>query len=110
MADHGERHLLHAYIDDELDLVRSLELEEHLAECPDCAQEVASYRALRQTITPELRYKAPGYLRSGVLNRLENAERPKPAGMGSGARVASAADAALDAAAASMTTDRERGR
>jgi len=79
MDDHGERHLLHAYIDDELDLVRSLELEEHLAECPDCAQEVASYRALRQTITPELRYKAPGYLRSGVLNRLENAERPKPA-------------------------------
>jgi len=79
MADHGERHLLHAYIDDELDLVRSMELEEHLAQCPDCAQQVVSYRALRQAITPELSYKAPGGLRSAVLDELENAERRKPA-------------------------------
>jgi len=31
---------LHGYLDGELDLVRSLEIEEHLKTCPDCAQEL----------------------------------------------------------------------
>ena len=31
MASHAQRNLLHAYLDDELDLVRSMELEDHLA-------------------------------------------------------------------------------
>ena len=79
MGDHAERSLLHAYIDDELDLVRSVELEDHLAECADCAQQVASYRALREAITPELRFKAPADLRSRVLSELRSVERPKRA-------------------------------
>ena len=77
MAEHAERNLLHAYIDDELDLVRSMELEDHLAECADCAQQVASYRALRETITPEFRYKPHVDLRARVLTELRTAELPK---------------------------------
>ena len=39
MANHAQRNLLHAYLDDELDLVRSMELEDHLVECGDCARQ-----------------------------------------------------------------------
>ena len=39
--------LLEAYLDGELDLVRSLEVERHLAECELCAAALSSHRALR---------------------------------------------------------------
>jgi len=39
--------LVHAYLDGELDLVRSLELEEHLKTCESCAQELRSQQTLR---------------------------------------------------------------
>jgi len=75
MASHAQRNLLHAYLDDELDLVRSMELEDHLAECGDCATEVASYRALRERVLAvDLRYEAPAHLRSRVLRQLEEQE------------------------------------
>ncbi|HWC17260.1 MAG TPA: anti-sigma factor [Terriglobales bacterium] len=77
MAEHAQRDLLHAYIDDELDLVRSMELEDHLTECADCVQQVESYRALREAITSELRYKAPADLRSRILNQVQDADRPE---------------------------------
>jgi anti-sigma factor RsiW len=40
--------LLHGYLDGELDLVRSLEIEEHLKTCPDCAQEIWNQQTLRK--------------------------------------------------------------
>ena len=39
--------LIQAYMDGELDLVRSLELEEHLKTCESCAQELRSQQTLR---------------------------------------------------------------
>lgn len=55
--------LLHAYFDNELDLVRSLELEEHLKRCPECAQELWSYQTLRNTFrSGELYHRAPAGL------------------------------------------------
>ena len=39
--------LLNAYVDGELDLVRSLEIEEHLKTCPGCAEQLAGDRRLR---------------------------------------------------------------
>lgn len=78
MANHTQRNLLHAYIDDELDLVRSMELEDHLVECGDCAREVASYRALKETLEPaDLRYAAPEGFRERLMAKLEEAERPQ---------------------------------
>jgi len=77
MTNHAQRNLLHAYLDDELDLMRSMELEDHLAECADCAQEVASYRALRESVQgADLRYRAPEEFRSRVIAQLRESERP----------------------------------
>jgi anti-sigma factor RsiW len=55
--------LLHAYLDSELDLVRSLELEEHLKVCPDCAQELWTQQTLRKAFrSANLYYRAPAGL------------------------------------------------
>lgn len=71
MANHAERNLLHAYLDDELDLVRSMELEDHLAECSDCADEVASHRAVRESMQgANLRYRAPAELIARLQSEL----------------------------------------
>ena len=77
MTSHAQRNLLHAYIDDELDLVRSMELEDHLAECADCALQVESFRALRAAFAAsDLRYAAGDQLRTRITQALEKAERP----------------------------------
>ena len=63
--------LLHAYFDSELDLVRSLELEEHLKHCPDCAQELWSYQTLRKSFrSTELYHRAPEGLQARILAAL----------------------------------------
>jgi anti-sigma factor RsiW len=75
VANHAQRNLLHAYIDDELDLVRSMELEDHLVECADCAHEVAGYRALREKIAAsDLKYAAPAALRMKIQGQLKREE------------------------------------
>jgi len=40
------RALIHAYLDGELDLVRAMEIEDHVGGCPDCAREHGNWRAL----------------------------------------------------------------
>lgn len=75
MTNHAQHNLLHAYLDDELDLVRSMELEDHLVECGDCAHEVASYRVLRERVwTDNLRYQAPGSFRLRLLKEIREQE------------------------------------
>jgi anti-sigma factor RsiW len=49
--------MLHAYFDGELDLVRSLEFEEHLKACESCAKELSSLRSLRKDIASEALYR-----------------------------------------------------
>ncbi len=57
------RGLLQAYADGELDLVRQLEVEVHLAGCPACRQAVASLRACRTAVSEGLpRYSMPPHL------------------------------------------------
>jgi anti-sigma factor RsiW len=59
--------LLHAYLDTELDLVRSLELEEHLKSCPDCAQELWTQQTLRQGLrNANLYHRAPAGLEARI--------------------------------------------
>jgi anti-sigma factor RsiW len=79
MSNHAQQNLLHAYLDSELDLVRSMELEDHLVECGDCAREVASFRALRESVSgADLRYHAPADFRSRLLTELRETEQPQP--------------------------------
>ena len=57
------RQLLHGYADGELDLVRSLEVEEHLRECSGCAEALGQQQALRSALRQEALYhRAPAHL------------------------------------------------
>jgi anti-sigma factor RsiW len=57
------RGLLQAYADGELDLVRQLEVEAHLAGCPACRQVVDNLRACRIAVSEGLpRYTMPSHL------------------------------------------------
>jgi anti-sigma factor RsiW len=52
--------IIHAFLDGELDLVRQIEIEHHLAECPTCARDYRGLRSLRETLDSEDRYfRAP---------------------------------------------------
>src|SRR5436305_4428540 len=78
MSNHTQQNLLHAYLDRELDLVRSMELEDHLVDCSDCAREVASFRALRESVIgADLRYRAPADFRARLLSELQQAQQPQ---------------------------------
>jgi anti-sigma factor RsiW len=60
--------LLHAYSDGELDLVRSLEIEEHLRTCPACAQELREQQTLRKNVrSANLYHRAPEALRARMI-------------------------------------------
>jgi anti-sigma factor RsiW len=59
--------LLHGYLDGELDLVRSLDFEEHLKACPDCAQELWTQRNLREAFrSAHLYERAPEGLEARI--------------------------------------------
>jgi anti-sigma factor RsiW len=61
------QHLLHAYSDAELDLVRQVEIEDHLTDCTDCAEQERRLRSLRAVISsPALYYRAPAALRTRI--------------------------------------------
>lgn len=63
--------LVHAYLDGELDLVRSLELEEHLNSCVECSQELGSQQELRESVrTAGLYHVAPESLEARIRSRL----------------------------------------
>jgi anti-sigma factor RsiW len=60
--------LLDPYADGELDLVRHVEIDEHLAECAACAEQEKRLRSLRAAVSsPELYHRAPDALRARVL-------------------------------------------
>ena len=60
------RRLIVAYSDGELDLVRSLEVEEHLRGCDSCASARENLRVLKQAAHSAY-FRAPGGLRESVL-------------------------------------------
>ena len=70
------RMLLDAYVDGELDLVRSLEMEKHLGGCKACARAVENQRALSSAMrSGGLYYQAPATLGPRVDAMLERAAR-----------------------------------
>ena len=77
MACGNNRLLLHAYFDGELDLVRSLEIEEHLKSCTACAEELQKQRSLRSALRSGGLYQsAPSSLRQRMAEsaRAESGE------------------------------------
>jgi anti-sigma factor RsiW len=72
--------LLHAYSDGELDLVRTIEIEEHVKTCASCAQELREQQTLRKGIrSANLYHHAPESLRARIIASA-GAENPRGAG------------------------------
>jgi anti-sigma factor RsiW len=72
MTCHDTRPLLDGYLDGELDLLKNLELEQHLAECHDCTRLYQSHRALGLAVRSDaLYYRAP----AGLDRRIHQALR-----------------------------------
>ena len=70
------RPLVHAYVDGELDVVRSLEVEAHLSSCAVCAREQASLRALHTAFSNgALYHEAPAGLERRVRAAVRDARR-----------------------------------
>lgn len=67
MACESNGRLLHGYLDGELDLVRTLDFEEHLKTCAACAGELREQQNLRQSLRSANLYgRAPESLRSRI--------------------------------------------
>ncbi len=65
-------HLVHAYLDGELDTAAALEFERHLASCPTCSPLLAALRQLRAALAKDHFYRRPpAGLRGEVLRRLD---------------------------------------
>ncbi len=66
------RPLLDAYADDELDLAKALEVQEHVMKCPDCSRALNNIRILREGIgSPSFYHQAPPALRKRVTASLK---------------------------------------
>jgi len=69
------RAFLHAYLDGELDLVRQVEIEEHLRTCGACSRIHQARLALGSALrSDELYFRAPAHLERKIRNA---AQRPK---------------------------------
>jgi len=72
-----DQDLLQAYLDDELDVARTIEMERHVAGCTACADALAGQRALRDALAaPELRFASPPDLAARVRTALDAAASP----------------------------------
>jgi anti-sigma factor RsiW len=70
--------LLHAFVDGELDLVRHLEIEHHLAECSGCGEERERLCSLSAALkTDGLYFRAPPGLPGSVRASLRRAAGPE---------------------------------
>jgi anti-sigma factor RsiW len=66
--------LIHGYLDGELDLMKCLEIEQHLQECPACAQAHASLQAVRAAVqNSSLYFQTPPGLAKRVQSSLRGA-------------------------------------
>ena len=71
---------LHGYVDGELDLVSSLDIEHHLQGCAPCSAALTRHQALREAFRePTLYYRAPAALRQRLRSAVHQAAGPAPA-------------------------------
>ncbi len=71
--------LIHGYLDGELDLVKSLEIEKHLAQCHTCTQNYEALRSLQSRVSDSsLRFEPPASLEKRLRSSLRREEKPQP--------------------------------
>ena len=75
--------LIHGYVDGELDLVRSLEIERHIEGCEVCSRAYRTQQDLKRMLqSAPLRFIAPQDLRSRIQSSLRKAAEAAPARRG----------------------------
>ena len=85
MSCQKAQELIHGYLDGELDLSRSLEVEQHMHECEICARNYRSQTTLRSSLKNDsLYYPAPGNLKKRIQSSLRKEARTgaSPRGFG----------------------------
>src|SRR5258708_21771591 len=71
MSCESTQRFVPGYLDGELDLVRTIEMETHLKSCAACARELESQQALREVLRRgSLAYAAPAALRMRIQSSL----------------------------------------
>jgi anti-sigma factor RsiW len=71
--------LLHGYVDGELDLVRHLDIEHHLADCPDCARACKQLQVLQAALRGKsFHYTPPPGLRRRIESSLRDLDDSGP--------------------------------
>jgi anti-sigma factor RsiW len=74
MNCHDAQEMLHGYLDGELDLPATLLIEQHVRECPACAQTLAEQKVLQTAMKSDgLYYAAPEGLHERVRSALRRA-------------------------------------
>jgi len=74
-------HLLHAFLDGELDAVNAAAFEAHLKTCPGCSEALAELQTLRGRLAdPALRRAAPDGLRSRIERSIAATSAPRRRG------------------------------
>jgi anti-sigma factor RsiW len=105
------RELIHAYIDGELDVVRSVEMEEHLGECRTCADEYGMLRSLRSELSvQDLSFKASPSLHKRIRKALRVEAKTEGSSWAVGWRWLSAAVPVAAVAVLTLTVIPLRGR
>jgi anti-sigma factor RsiW len=88
--------LLGAHADGQLDTARTLEVDDHLAQCETCRERVALDRALRGSLKKAVRTSAPSDVRARVLASLASAAaRADGSDANANANAETSADASL---------------
>jgi anti-sigma factor (TIGR02949 family) len=68
--------MLQSFIDGELDSIHSTQFENHLATCPDCANEMERLYAMRRTIGRDgVRWQTPEDVRARIMSTLSLEEK-----------------------------------
>ena len=71
--------LIHGYVDGELDLVRSIEIERHIEGCEVCSRAYRMQQDLKRALrSAPLRFNAPQDLRSRIQSSLRKARKAAP--------------------------------
>ena len=78
MSCQRAQELIHGYLDGELDLARSLDVEQHMHECEICARTYRSQTTLRSSLKNDsLYYTAPEKLKKRIQSSLRKEARSK---------------------------------
>ena len=73
------RQLLHAYLDDELDLPTALQIEQHLKDCPHCQKELDAAKIVQAAVARTADYfPAPAMVRDRLMQSIRNEKYVAP--------------------------------